>query len=361
MNDVFDRVKLSTLRVSQPNSIGSVYQISNYLGLAAFSQQIACTNVSTRPTASSVGKITEIICGRGILTDPSGSLIVTSRTTIPTVRITDISGILQTIYVNFSQPSTPDLGYYLYSNRTMLGFQNTTGLSTPSSTPATDRRTNLTAWPQILGQDTPLSLPTSSTADLAITINALITLFAKLGVIVSVPTVVLDPSGVSIDSSGVTLTWSGSLPSYTVYLDKIPVLTGVVENSCHLTLPPNVFAYDISVSGSASIPVSVRNINSNLKDLTNYNPTFGLSPSTASYYRATSPGVVNYIIVIAETLTVTVNTFLLIRGSNASPTTPISLITYFKGSYVGSPLKIVDPGPQVLRYISGSGTWNRVL
>lgn len=356
MSEVYDRLKTSRLHIDDSSTQGSILQISNYIGYATFSQSVDCTNIITRPLYSTNSTITEVVCGRGTLTDPSGSLLITSTQTIPTVSITNISRTLKTLFVNFSQ--TENMGNYLYSNNTMLEYQSTVGLSTPGSTPATDTRVNLTAWPQILRQGVPLSLPSSSTVDLANTVNALITLFAKLGVIVAVPSIVLDPTSIGIDASGVTISWSGSLPSYTVYLDKIPVLTGVVGNSCHLTLQPNIFAYDVSVSGSTSLPISVCNINSNPKDQGNYYPTFGLSPTTAAYYRATIPGSVNYIMVINKTYPVTLNTYFIIRGSNASPTTPISLITYFNGSYLGSAVKIVEPGPHVLQYNSGSGTWN---
>jgi len=359
MSEVYDRLKTSTLHIDDKSTQGAILQISNYIGFATFSQSITCTSVSTRPLRSTNSAITEVICGRGTLTDPSGSLLITSTETIPTVSITDISGTLATLFVNFSQAR--NVGNYLYSNSNMLEYQRTEGLSTPGPTAATDRRINLTAWPQILRQGVPLSLPSSSTVDLANTVNALITLFSKLGVIIAVPSIVLDLSGVIIDASGVTLSWSGSLPSYTVYLDKIPVLTGVVGNSCRLTLPPNIFAYDVSVSGSASLPISVCNINSNPKDQGNYFPTFGLSPTTAAYYRATKSGSVNYIMTINKTYPVTLNTYFIIRGSNASPTTPISLITYFNGSYLGSAVQIVDPGPHILQYNSGSGTWNILL
>jgi hypothetical protein len=354
MSEVYDRLKISRLHIKDSSTQGSILQISNYIGYSSFSQSIKCTNVITRPVHCTNGNIDEIVCGRGIFTDPSGSLLITSIETIPTISITDISGMFKTIYVNFSQIN--NIGYYLYSNNNMLGFQRTIGLSNPSTIPAPDLRINLTAWPQILAQETPLSLPSSSLADLANTVNSLITLFANLGIIVSLPSPPV-LTGVLIDASGVTLSWTGSLPSYTVYLDKVPVLTNVVGQSCHLTLLTNIFAYDVSVSGSVSLPVSICTINSNPRDMGNYYPSFGISPTTAAYYRASSPGKVNYIIVIAETSTVSVNTFLIIKGSNATPTTPISLITYFSGVYLASPVRIQDSGPHVLAYNSGSGTW----
>jgi hypothetical protein len=352
MNETFDCIRVFTLTApSQP--INAILQISNFSGEAQFTQDMACTNLFGDELASDTGTIINL----------TGTTINTNTlSTKGRLTISDISGSLIGKYMNLS--SNVNKGLYLYESRGSLQLQRTEDLI-PSGDPAlaqtTDTVTTITGWISILAPSISISNTTADLSTLITTVNALIKTFANRGIVITteIPQIPVI-TDITVDVSGFYVIWTPSSAS-TIAIDSILYTDQAISPYFIPIATTNTFYYSLTVGSSLPFLAAFCNINTNPLDLSNYYPTFGLTPSSRAYYRATIMGQVNYILLSTETNILSRNTALFMKGSNASATTPIRFMYYsstiFGSAYLLTSITLTDPNPHVLVYNYAQDVW----
>jgi hypothetical protein len=292
--------------------------------------------------------------------------ITGTRTTIPDIginrgiRLSDVSGVLSGPYMNMS--TTEDKGLYLYESRGSLELQTTTGLiitGNPVNALTTDIISNISGWQSILAPTSSVPLASSNLPSLITTVNSLIQAFVNRGILATDLTPI-DISGVTVDLSGFYVSWSPAIPA-AVSIDGL-VYDSLGQSPYFIPIATsNPFYYSLTVGASPPFLASFCNINNIPTDLGNYYPPFGLTPSTLAYYRATITGQINYILLSTEAHLLTGNAVFFMKGSNASPTTPISFMYYshniYGSAYLALPIILTDPGHHVLTYNYALDSW----
>jgi hypothetical protein len=261
--------------------------------------------------------------------------------------------------------TTADRGLYVYESRGSLELHISDGLiiiGSPVNAATTDTIKNISGWQSILAPTSSVPLASSNLPSLITTVNTLIQTFVDRGILATDLTPIAI-TGVTVDLSGFYVSWSPAIAA--------PVsIDGLVYDSSGQSpyfIPiatTNPFYYSLTVGASPPFLVSICNINGNPTDLGNYYPTFGRTPSTLAYYRATIPGQINYILLSTATNLLTSNTVFFMKGSNASPTTPISFMYYSKNiygsAYLAIPIILTAPGPHVLLYNYALDLWTLI-
>lgn len=348
MNETFGSIKVYSLTTSnQP--INSILQISNFSGQAQFTQHMACTVLTSDSLESHSGTMINITGTR--VTSPNVSII-------GNIRLSDV-GTLIGPYVNFTRSANK--GLYIYESRGSLKLQTTDGLiivGNPVNAATTDVIKNISGWQKIL--EPTAAIPPTDLSNLITTVNTLLQTFADRGfLITTVPPQTPEITGVTVDISGFYVTWTPA----TVALS----IDGLVYDSSGQSpyfIPiatTNTFYYSLTVDSSLPFLAAFCNINGDPTDLGNYYPIFGRTPSTLAYYRATMTGQINYILLSTETNNLSGNAVFFMKGSNASPTTPISFMYYstniYGSAYLAVPIILTEPGPQILTYNYALDSW----
>lgn len=352
MNETFDCIKVFNLTVpNQP--VNTILQISNFSGQAQFTQHMACTNL--------LGDALD--AEEGTIIDLTGSTINThTLVNKGSISISDTAGSIIVPYMNFS--SSVNKGAYLYESRGFLQIQNTDGLRPLGNlalAQTTDTITNITGWTAMLAPSTAISDTTADLATLITTVNTLIQTFANKGIILTTE-LSLAPviTGITVDVSGFYMTWTPSTTA-TIAIDSILYTEQATSPYFIPIATSNMFYYSLTVGTSLPFLAAFCTITSNPLDLRNYYPTFGLTPASRAYYRASNIGRINYILLSTETYPLTNNTVFLMKGSNASATTPISFMYYsntiFGAAYLPATITLTDPGPHILEYNYALDLW----
>jgi len=353
MNETFGSIKIYTLTTdNQP--INSILQISNFSGHAQFTQDMACTDLISNSLVSRSGDMINITGTRTIIPNISNN---------GSIRLSDISGVLTGPYLNMS--TSADKGHYVYESRGSLELQTSDGLiitGNPVDAVTTDTIKNISGWQSILAPTSSIPLATADLSSLITTVNTLIQTFVDRGILATDLTSI-DISGLTVDISGFYVSWSPAIAA--------PVsIDGLVYDSSGQSpyfIPiatTNPFYYSLTVGNSPPFLAAFCNINENPTDLGNYYPTFGRTPSTLAYYRATVPDQINYILLSTETNLLMSNAVFFMKGSNASPTTPISFMYYsnniYGSAYLAVSIFLTDPEPHVLTYNYALDSWTLV-
>jgi hypothetical protein len=276
------------------------------------------------------------------------------------VALSDVSGILRAPYMNMA--TSANKGAYLYESRSSLELQNTSGRiisDDPVDARTIDTVTNISGWQQILAPTDSVPQATPDLSGLIVSVNELLRVYANKRIILTTGPTSATITGITVDISGFYLSWT---PTTTRVLSFDGLVYDSSANSPYF-IPiamTNPFYYSLTVGSSPPFLAAFCTINGNPTDLANFYPPFGLSPVTRAYYRATSPGI-NYIILSTVDITLPNNAIFFMKGSNASPTRPISFIYYnrtvYGSSYVSTSFTVTDSAPHTLLYNPGLGLW----
>ena len=317
-NEQFTKLTLYEIVILNPDGSkptqGSICSVKNFIGESSTNQSPACSNVTcNRATIANADMRTVNISNMTI----TNSLTIQN---IPSIRTgTQVFKYLNSLDCSGITAQYIDLGPLLYLNNGLL-----------------QSNTDVFGWKPSASVSSVTNMQDTITA-----INTLILSLARQGIVrinngASLTSVSINPTGFTVNISGT--------PAL-LCIDGIDTTTTITQTKT------NNFPYILCIDG-VQTPISVRNINSDPTDLANFYGISGEGVSSA-YYRATVPGKINYIIL--STKQIFAGDFN-IKGSNASPTTPISFIYYTGLSFLGVSIKITDSGPHILQF--SSGLWN---